>query len=188
MDVTVIVATYGNDPHYQNLADKRAVPSARSQAPVIRSHAETLAKARNAGASGVDTEWLIFLDADDELDVGYVAAMGYATADLRAPAVRYCFGGEPDPPIVFEDRNIEHLNPCVIGTAVRKAMFDHVGGFLNEPVYEDWSLWLRCVRAGASLEHVRDAHYIAHHNPNGRNVQTDEVRRRAYRQIRRRYG
>ena len=188
MDVTVIVATYGDDDRYPQLAESRAVPSAIRQAPVVRSHADTLARARNSGADQADTEWLVFLDADDELGLGYMDALRTATADLRAPAVRYCFGDEPDLPLVFEDRNISHLNPCVIGTAVRKSMFTQAGGFLDEPVYEDWSLWLRCVRAGATLEHVPEAHYIAHHNPDGRNVQTDQIRRSTYRQIRRRYA
>lgn len=189
MEVTVIVATYGDDQRYIDLAASRAVPSAGTQAPTLRAHGDTLAVARNWGASQADTEWLVFLDADDELAPGYIDAIGTGSADLRAPSVRYCFdGGEPDPPVSFADRKMSHLNPCVIGTAVRRDQFLRVGGFFEEPVYEDWSLWLRCVKDGATLEHIDDAHYVAHHNPDGRNIQTDEVRRSTYRAIRRRWA
>lgn len=187
MDVTVVVATYGDDPTYPELADTRAIPSAEPQAPTMRTHGDTLAAARNTGAEQADTEWLVFLDADDQLAPGYIAAMEAGSGDLRAPVVSYCFGGHPDPPITLSDRRIEHLNSCVIGTAVRRTMFWDAGGFLDEPVYEDWSLWLRCVRLGAEIEHLADAVYIAHHNDNGRNIQTDQVRRRTYQQIKSRY-
>lgn len=189
MEVTVIVATYGDDQRYLELADRRAVPSVGVQAPTLRVHGDTLAQSRNCGAEQADTKWLVFLDADDELAPGYIDALATGSADLLAPAVRYCFGGgAPDEPVVFDDRKMSHLNPCVIGTAVRREQFLRVGGFFEEPVYEDWSLWLRCVRDGATLEHVPAAHYITHHNPDGRNAQTDDVRRRAYREIRRRYA
>src|SRR5687767_11356621 len=88
MDVTVCVATYG-DPEWVNLAETRAVPSAEAQATTIHLHGFTLHDARNACLKLVKTPWVIFLDADDELEPGYVDAMAAGTADLRAPAVSY---------------------------------------------------------------------------------------------------
>ncbi len=167
-----MVATHG-DASWSTLADERAVPSARAlDVAVIQIHGDdaTLAETRNAGAALAETEWLIFLDADDELEAGYVEALRRSGADLRAPAVRYVLEGQPVPePITYHERNIDRINPCVIGTAVRRDLFDRVGGFWNERAFEDWSLFRRCWLAGAVLEHVPDAVYRATVNPAGRN-------------------
>ena len=89
MDATVIVATHG-DPKWITLARERAIPSAEKQGvAVLHYHGESLSEARNFAASQVDTEWLCFLDADDELAPGYFEAMDKATGDLRAPSVCY---------------------------------------------------------------------------------------------------
>lgn len=183
MDATVIVTAFG-DQSWVDLALERAVPSAEAQGvPVILSHGTSVASSRNDGAAKADTEWLIFLDADDELAPGYVEAMARADGDLRAPSVSYVHHGLPDPPLSLADRNIRHLNPCVIGTAVRKTLFERVGGFHDEPIYEDWALWLRCVNAGATIEHVLDAVYLAHVRDGSRNNAETNLRRRTYREI-----
>lgn len=168
-----MVATFGGD-HWADAAREQAIPSAAALGvPVVAVHHPdgTIATARNAGAALAATEWLVFLDADDALEPGYVDAMARASGDLRAPAVRYVERGMVDvpAPLVFSDRNIDRINPCVIGTAIRRTMFDHVGGFWNERAWEDWSLFRRAWLAGAVLEHVPDAVYRAHVNPVGRN-------------------
>ena len=72
MDVTICVATFG-DPTWQTLARTRAVPSAEAQGvPVVHVHGRTLHAARNAAVEQAQTEWVIHLDADDELTAGYV--------------------------------------------------------------------------------------------------------------------
>lgn len=186
MDVTIIVATHGDEAFSQQASD-RAIPSAIAQtvhAPVIAAHgAGTLAEARNHAAGLAASTWLVFLDGDDELAPDYIEHLARADGDLRAPAVSYVHQGRPDPPVTFADRDIAHLNPCVIGTAVRRELFLDVGGFHEEPVYEDWALWLRCVNAGATIEHVPAAVYYAHVNPGGRNNQDSDLRRRTYREI-----
>ena len=48
----------------------------------------TLAQARNEIIARTNTEFLILLDADDELEPGYVAAMARGSADIRVPRVR----------------------------------------------------------------------------------------------------
>lgn len=184
MDVTIIVGTFG-DESWRDLARSRAIPSAELQGcPVISVHGSALAEARNEGANLAMSEWLVMLDADDELAPGYVDALDRSEGDLRAPAVSYVHCGLPDPPITFDDRDIRTLNPCVIGTAVRRELFLDVGGFGDEPLFEDWALWLRCVNAGATITHVPDAIYLAHVTPGSRNQDQTELRRRTYREIR----
>jgi glycosyltransferase involved in cell wall biosynthesis len=187
LDVSVVVATFG-DRSWCDLAGRRAVPSALAQtlAPreVIPHHGTSLAQARNEAAAEATGEWLCFLDADDELDPGYLAAMTTATGDLRAPAVQYVHEDHEDPPVVFDDREIREMNPCVIGTLVRRDAFWTVGGFGEWPVYEDWALFLALALRGAVIEHVPDAVYRAHVREGSRNTPT-RLSLHTYRHIRR---
>jgi hypothetical protein len=178
MDVTVAVATFG-DQFWVDLASKRAVPSANAlDVPVVHVHGSTLHEARNTALDVVATEWVVFLDADDELEAGYFDAMGAATADLRAPAVSYVRGGRPDParmPRVAGHRHdctagcLEWGNWLVIGTAARTEMLREVGGWRDFPWSEDWDLWVRCWQAGATIEPVPRAVYRAHVRHDSRN-------------------
>lgn len=166
MDVTVCIGTFG-DNSWRNLAQDRAIPSA--QTPAIHVHAANLHSARNEAAAQADTEWLCFLDADDELAPGYFEAMEQGTADLRGPAVRYVVNGRTRALKVWPKKDLKTGNHLVIGTLIRKKLFDQVGGFKDYPLYEDWDLWLRCDLAGASNETIAEAIYIAHVRTDSRN-------------------
>jgi glycosyltransferase involved in cell wall biosynthesis len=170
MDVTVVVATFG-DEHWERLAAERAVPSAEALGvPVLHVHAATLHEARNAGVEQVATEWVCHLDADDELEPGYFEAMSRATADLRAPAVRYVRGQQQiSRPRVPDQVPLEDGNWLVVGTLVRAELVLRVGGWRDWPMYEDWDLWQRCHLAGATVEAVPAAVYRAHVRHNSRN-------------------
>ena len=75
MDVTIVVGTYGHR-QWIDLAHERAIPSAvRQDVPVVYRHEDTLADARNEAIRSARTEWVIVLDADDELGEGYVPAL-----------------------------------------------------------------------------------------------------------------
>lgn len=209
MNVTVVIATFG-DARWAELANARALPSAllqRADAPdteVLLEHSDSLCAARNAGARKAAGEWLCFLDADDELAAGYLAAMaraveakGYAggrVADgcigacLFVPAVQYVERGIPQRAQVLNDgRPLRDINRAVIGTLIHAALFHQVGGFANWPIYEDWDLWLRCERAGAELVDVPDAVYRAHRSGGSRNAVSGATARRYYDLIRRQY-
>lgn len=173
--VAIIVATFGAD-RWAQLARTVAVPSAEAEQPteLIVHHGETLHQARNDAADRASSEWLCFLDADDELEPGYLQALLSASADLRAPAVRYVTAGQADPdPLLFDRRNIATMNPCVIGTLIRAELFSDVGRFWPERAWEDWSLFRRAWLAGATIEHVPAAVYRVHHDPAGRNSTVD---------------
>jgi hypothetical protein len=60
-------------------------------------------------------------------------------------------------------------NYIVVGAAVRTDLARQVGGWWDYPIYEDWSLWLRCQQAGATFEHIPEAVYGFHSRPDSRN-------------------
>jgi glycosyltransferase involved in cell wall biosynthesis len=170
-DVTIVIATFG-DAKWREKASAARIASAAAQGDVeiVLAHDETLARARNTGAEAATGGWLVFLDADDELAPGYVEAMLAATGDLRAPAIQYVYpDGWAQAPLVLADRDIDRINPCCIGTMLRREMFYDAGGFWEEPAWEDWSLFRRCWLLGATIEHVPDAVYRAYVNPASRN-------------------
>jgi len=176
MDVTIVVSTFGG-AEWQELAESRAIPSAIEQAPVIHAHGDTLAKARNQGLQAVESEWVIFLDADDELTPGYVDSMRQGHADLRAPAVEYvgtCVKAPYVPKVAGHRHDcsgdcLVDGNWLVIGSAAKADILREVGGFREYEVYEDWDLWLRAYLAGASVEAIPEAVYRAHVRADSRN-------------------
>ena len=174
--VTVIVGTFG-DSSWEHLARSRAIPSIDGQAPYIHCHRDTLAEARNAALEMVATEYVIHLDADDQLTSGYVDAMLTGTADVRAGSMEQVRG-----------RRIRHFMPKVwghehdcepdclrvgnyihIGALARTSLLRGVGGWREFGWSEDWDLWLRCRRAGASIESIPEAIYRAHYSATSRN-------------------
>jgi glycosyltransferase involved in cell wall biosynthesis len=171
--VSICIATFG-DPVWEELAEMRALPSAVAQSPyeIIDEYEPegTIASSRNLAASRATGDWLLFLDADDELAPGYLDAMRRASEQeslspplLFTPAVSQVKGGKRGTPFFFPETRFETGNWIVIGTLVERALFEEVGGFHDyEPGLEDWHLWSRCVKAGASVVKVPDAIYIAH--------------------------
>lgn len=177
MDVAVLIATFGDD-RWARRAAVNAVPSAEREQPaeLVTVHGDTLAGARNEAARRTSSPWLCFLDADDELEPGYLAAMAATELErgLLAPAVRFVETVDELPPaeVLGDDprREIDKgWNPCVIGTLLRRDVFDRVGGFWPERAWEDWSLFRRAWLAGEQIHHVRDAVYRVHVDPAGRN-------------------
>jgi glycosyltransferase involved in cell wall biosynthesis len=178
VEATVVVATYGDDPLFPQLARDRAIPSAEAQGvPVIHSHCRTLAEARNAGLAQVETEWVVHLDADDELEPGYMAAMAKGTADVRAPAVRMVsasYQGEPFVPNVYGHRHqceaacLRWGNWLVVGACARTELLQDIG-WEEFGWSEDWAIWARAYVAGASFETIRQAVYRSYRRRGSRN-------------------
>lgn len=176
MDVTVVVATYGSDDWH----DRGAATAAAHDA--VHIHGPDLATARNQGAAHATSEWLVFLDADDELSDGYLDALSNADGDLRAPQLHLVY---PDRVVIpdLTSRNIERTNPCCIGTGIRRDLLLACGGFPDFPGWEDWALFLRATRRGATITHVPHAIYRALMQPGSRN-QTVPDAAALYRSIR----
>lgn len=149
------------------------------------------ATVRNRLVEQTTSEWIVTLDADDELAPGYVAAIRRTISReqkagrklLLTPAVSYIHRQRERPARFWNEIDLRKGNWMVVGTALRKSLFVEVGGWkhldatgvTNE--YDDWHLWCRCALAGAEPVKVPDAIYRAH-------VMTNSGHRTASRQRR----
>lgn len=177
MKVSVLIGTYGEDS-WAELAKERALPSVAEADEVLLRHDPdaTISEVRNALAEEATSDWLCFLDADDQLGRGYLSYMRRAlerrhgadgTPPLLTPAVSYVRKGRPQAPRFHPGNDLSQNNYLVVGTLVHRDLFREVGGFNDLPHgFEDFALWSKCWRIGAQVVQVRRAVYIAHWNEN----------------------
>ncbi len=87
---------------------------------------------------------------------------------LYTPAVQIVRQGRPaGAPHFFREMPLRQANWLVVGTLIHRDLFWEVGGFPEYPHgLEDWALWSKCIRVGASIVKVPDAVYRYHANPN----------------------
>lgn len=177
MSVGVVTGVFGDDK-WDELALKLAAPSVEAQTvkcEYILSRGKTLAEARNDGAKALDTEWIIFLDADDMLDSVYVESM---LDDVDASGVRqpstigfYEDGSMDEQANLIPKKDLKFGNYLVIGSMCRREDFLAVGGF--DPALlalEDWDLWLRMSKAGVTIGARPKAIYMVGVNQGSRNM------------------
>lgn len=171
--VSIIVPTFGNFDTWDAVAET-AVKSAYAQtvkAEIIRVHEQTLAKARNRGAEQARGKWLIFLDADDELNEEYVEAMLAGDGNIRQPStVDFTGGFAHGVPNLIPQTDLLTRNYLVIGSMVTSDLFDKAGGFEEYPILEDWSFFLSCIANGGKVGQVPKAVYRIHFNEHSRNT------------------
>lgn len=189
--VGVVVATFG-DQEWRRLAVDRARPSVDKQTRpadrILHVHDPScLHLARNTGLRSLDTEWVIFLDADDELDPGYIEAMLEGPlSDINQPSTLGVHedGHEDDEPVLIPERPLWDGNYIVIGAMARRQLLVDVGGFRDLPAFEDWDLWARCWLAGATIGACPEAVYRVHVRANGRRNVMSSGNAHVYNQLR----
>jgi glycosyltransferase involved in cell wall biosynthesis len=190
-ETSVIIASFGSI-YWETLGKMRAFPSVVDQgfSEVILIHEPdmTLAEVRNAGARKASGDNLLFLDADDELAPGFADAMKAALDNLGegpyllTPAIRYGAGKKFSTPRFWPEIDIKTGNWMVIGTLMRRSIFESVGGWDEYELYEDWALLAKCMEAGSTAVMVPDAHYMVHVSANSRNRGNSQKTFRYWRQ------
>ena len=179
IDCSIIVASYGALT-YEHLALTRAVPSTEGQGArevlVRHDRRGNIASVRNQLASEAKGDWLCFVDADDELAPGYLEAMAVMAPRrgvkvLLTPRVSYVSRRGRAAPRFHPEIDLRVANWIVIGTLVPRSLFEKVGGFADRPefgAFEDWELWIRCWKTGATIVRAPQAVYVAHVERNSR--------------------
>jgi len=172
--ITVAIATHpprgdSQDPDSQL---HRAVESVRQQilpaaglAVALDVNREGAAATRNRALELVDTEWVAFLDSDDELYPDHLKRLA-RYARLSGVDVAYpgydCVGG-PDPVgcfgIPFDPVLLRQRNYVPVTVLARTELVRAAGGFQPHPdengdPCEDWGLWLALLDRGARFGHL----------------------------------
>lgn len=177
--VAIVIATYGDKEYWDQMA-KRAIASAQSQTrpanEILRIHGTSLSEARNTALERSISDWIICLDADDELGADYVESMLSSTGDIRQPSTLGVVGGiEDDFPVLIPSKPLIEGNYIVIGAMFNKKIALEVNGFRELPAFEDWDLWVRMVAAGATVGTCAKAIYKVHVRENSRNQPNDNL-------------
>lgn len=164
--VTLVIPTI---PPRRNLLQRALVSTFTQTVPftdviiaVDHKH-EGAAATRSRGLASVHTEWVAFLDDDDELRPEHLATLTAAMvsgADLYYPWFDVIGGGDPFP--MFEGKEFDPLMPNMFPITViaRTALLNEAGGFTKTTVAtstvegEDWEMWKRVIGLGGRIEHV----------------------------------
>jgi len=113
-----------------------------------------VAEARNTGVRSAKSEYVMVLDADDKLYPLYIERVASLLDENPKVAIAYSSYRE------FGERNrtvtlppfdpVALLTDCIImGCAMfRRSVWQTVGGYDPNQIFEDWELWIRIVSQG----------------------------------------
>jgi glycosyltransferase involved in cell wall biosynthesis len=169
-DITVVIPTIPPragllQRALASVSDQLTLPDAVSIA--IDTEHEGAWATRQRALEAVRTEWVAFLDDDDEF-------MPFHLLDLKLHAqatnADYAFswfvvasGQDPFPATHFsEPWDNENPRQTTMTVLVKTELAQSVG-FQNVPG-EDWNFTLRCLAAGASISHLVKKTWIWHHD------------------------
>jgi glycosyltransferase involved in cell wall biosynthesis len=174
-DVTVVIPTIPPRSHLL----QRAVASVHDQMvqpkmTVIeydKNH-EGAAVTRNRGLERVETEFVAFLDDDDELLPNHLELcldeIERTGADLVYPWFITNDMTDPLPGAYgrpFSEKILRAGNYIPVTVVARTESVRRAGGFINMPndfgaCWEDWGCWLRMVDAGARFVHLPERTWV----------------------------
>ena len=130
---------------------------------LIRQENKGLPGARNAGMNEANGEFLVPLDADDELEPEYLQAMTGRMEEEPGAAYGHCWGryiGKMNAYWITRPFNSYQilLSNSILGCAtIRADAWQSVGGYDESLIEgnEDWDLWLRFLEGGWAEVEIR---------------------------------
>jgi hypothetical protein len=174
----VTVVTPFHEQRRANGMLERAAKSVRAQT-ILAEHilAEDIhhlgaAITRTHGLALVETEWVAFLDSDDEMDPDHIeqllACAAETGADYVYPWFRVQGGSDPFPMFFGKPFDPAAPNSTTITILVRTELAKDVG-FARDPATqvsgEDFQFTLGCIAAGAKIVHLPRRSWTWHHGP-----------------------
>jgi len=135
-----------------------------------------LAATRNDAARRVETEWIVYLDADDWLDVRFVERGEqwldrHPQCDVLTTDVTIVRGGRR--PVVSRARvprswrGLLRRNTVFQTSFIRRSTILALSGYDAAFAYEDWEFWIRAMKAGYAIARLPGAHvYYRQHGLN----------------------
>lgn len=171
MDVTVVIPTH--PARLNNGMTKRAFGSALMQGLTpsgiiveVDKYREGAAVTRNRGLQKVQTEWVAFLDSDDQMKKNHLETLAHGAQTTGADYLYTWYdpiGFRYDPlPHFGKVFDPEHPTQTTITTLVRTELAQEVGFRNVEPgklidgqrFGEDFQFTVECIAAGAKIVHI----------------------------------
>jgi len=186
--VTVVIPVFGNMDYWKPLlerASKSALKQTHKEINVVINVGRNLWEARNSFIPEIKTEYVIFLDADDELDENYISEMLKEEGDVIVPTVHRHFSNSlvDRSQFWYTPKSLLTGNFIVIGAMIKTELLRAVNGFNDLPLYEDWDMWLRMEEKGAKFIKSEKAIYKIHVREGSRNEPSDEMKNKMFNHI-----
>jgi glycosyltransferase involved in cell wall biosynthesis len=152
-DFDIVIIDDGSDDGVTSeILDSLRLP----RVDVIHQQNTGLAGARNRGIAAARGEYVVTLDADDELAPGYIKKLAGVLDEDSTKAFAHCWAHVyGDYEVIWATRPFNRyqmlLSNSVVGCVMlRKTAWEAVGGYDESMLEgnEDWDLWVRLTEAG----------------------------------------
>jgi glycosyltransferase involved in cell wall biosynthesis len=147
--------------------------------------ARGLSATRNDAAQRVDTEWVVYLDADDWLDLRFIergedwldrhSRCDVLTTDMtivRDGCATRVFKARA--PRTWPD--LLRRNTVVQTSFIRRSMILSLSGYDATFDYEDWEFWIRALKAGYVIGRLPGPHVFRREHGLNKSKMCDEAR------------
>jgi glycosyltransferase involved in cell wall biosynthesis len=116
-----------------------------------------LAQTRNMAIANTKSEYILPLDADDELYPNVIDKMLEQVADIVYGNLVWRDNGIQLKPTTEVNYEKLLVNNQIFGSSLyKRSLWKLIGGYWEEykEFYEDWDFWARCAREGAKFHYI----------------------------------